>query len=192
VTSIGTLVLLHGATSTTSYDWLAQSGVTTVPLVSAIFLLATNGRTLKLPVPRFPWRATFLLVGSFLAGVAILARANLGIAAPRGAASIVGFVAVGPLIEELLFRGALYELIVERGSDRKAHQRAIIGTAIVFAIAHLGGYQFRFTDIAVRHVVLMLPTGMFLGWLRARSGSVWPSTAVHGLMNLVWLLVSPG
>jgi membrane protease YdiL (CAAX protease family) len=185
----GAFGLLRGMTRSADFDWVITSSAATLLPVGALFLLATDGRTLRAPIASFPWRHAGVVLAAFLVGAAILARVGLGFYEPRDPAGIVGFLLISPFVEELLFRGALYELVGERGSGRRAHVWAIYTTAVVFALAHFGGYRFQVSELALRHVGLMVPTGMFFAWLRARSGSIWPSTVAHGLTNLVWLLL---
>lgn len=84
-------------------------------------------------------------------------------------------IAVYPaLFEELAFRGFLQERLarVMKGSD------ALILQAMLFSVLHLSP--------------LMLPSlfviGYAFGWLRQRTGSLWPGVVLHGLWNS-WCLV---
>ena len=84
-----------------------------------------------------------------------------------------------PVCEELLFRGALMGLLLPRGHWRPGRVRTIavvLGQALVFGAVH-GPFQ-------------LLPataTGLMLGALVLRSGSLWPAVLAHALHNAVVL-----
>jgi membrane protease YdiL (CAAX protease family) len=80
---------------------------------------------------------------------------------------------VAPVYEELLFRGYVF-----RGLSRSAGPGvAITVSALLFAAFHGDPL----------HAIAVLPMGLFLGWLRWRTGSIWPSMIAHGLNNAIWV-----
>jgi hypothetical protein len=89
--------------------------------------------------------------------------------APRRALFALFIVAVGPALEEILFRGALFRLL------RRAHPAdLVIGvTALLFAVAHLEWQMFLPIGIV----------GVALAFLRHTSGSIVPSFLLHGSFN---------
>lgn len=95
-------------------------------------------------------------------------------------------VAVAPFVEELVFRGVLLSGLARRIPVGWA----IVASAVVFGCAHLP--DFGFAWYAVPALVLL---GVVLGWLRVRSGSLWPAVVLHATNNfiavLAWFLVSP-
>ena len=101
--------------------------------------------------------------------------------------SIVVFalmVMVGaPIVEELFFRGLFFAALRKRGVGTVV---TILITGIVFA-----GFHFEPTRLFV-----LLPTGLVLGWVRAKTGSTGASMLTHGLVNapgaLMLLLGGPG
>ncbi len=135
------------------------------------------------PVPR-AWLALPLLVlGSLSAGflalkggmavfpppaeaVAQLAESLSGLAEGPG----IVLVTLGAgVLEELLFRGLLMGLLLQRG---KVWQ-AILLQALAFGLAHALGFRFAPT----------FAIGVFLGVLRWRTGSILPGMLVHTLHN---------
>ena len=79
-----------------------------------------------------------------------------------------------PIAEETFFRG-----FIQRGlSNRWPVIPTLVVSAAVFSALHLAP-------------ALLLPvfvTGLLLGWLYHRTGSVWPCIAVHAAQNLVAVL----
>jgi membrane protease YdiL (CAAX protease family) len=83
-------------------------------------------------------------------------------------------VLVGPLIEEVLFRGALLSVLRTRLGDGWA----IAVSAIVFGAVHLPDLDWLW--YAVPNLILV---GVFCAWLRVRSGSIWPGFVAHAANN---------
>ena len=94
---------------------------------------------------------------------------------------MVGYaIGVAPLVEEVLFRGFLLPPLVARFGSRGG----IALTAILFGMMHISDPQ------AVPPLIVL---GAVLGWLRLRSGSLWPALVLHvgnNAMALLLLLLS--
>jgi membrane protease YdiL (CAAX protease family) len=94
-------------------------------------------------------------------------------------------VLAGPLVEEVLFRGALLARLRVRLGDHGA----IALSAIVFGAVHLPDLGWLW--YAVPNLVLV---GVFCAWLRVRSGSIWPSFVTHAANNalatMAWFAAS--
>jgi membrane protease YdiL (CAAX protease family) len=91
------------------------------------------------------------------------------------AALLLLVAVVVPFAEELFFRGMLHPLLRARAGP----VGAILLNAAIFAVAHV--------------VPLLIPglfvVGLFLAYLRERSGSIWPCVAFHALQNATALLL---
>lgn len=78
---------------------------------------------------------------------------------------IVAICLFAPLFEELVFRGFLWEAL-----ERVMPAWVVwLVTSAAFAIYHIDPI----------HVAAVFFTGLFLGWLRLRTDSVWPSVLAH-------------
>jgi membrane protease YdiL (CAAX protease family) len=98
--------------------------------------------------------------------------------AARLAAFAANFVAIAifvPIVEELMCRGIGFSLL-----ERWGQPVAIAGSSIAFALAHG----------AVLDLPWVLVTGLGLGYLRARTGSVYPGIALHVTINGIAVLAS--
>ena len=97
------------------------------------------------------------------------------------AALVCVLVVVAPLSEELVFRG-----FVQGSLERAfgAPRFAWVVASLAFASYHMIPLQ----------VLSVAPLALVLGWLRLRSGSLWPSVAAHVVNNglAVALLYAPG
>jgi len=85
-------------------------------------------------------------------------------------------VCVGPLVEELLFRGVLLSALMKR-----VHVGwAVTGSSLLFALVHLPGLDYQW--YALPNLILL---ALLLAGLRLRSGSIWPAVLAHGANNLL-------
>lgn len=94
------------------------------------------------------------------------------------AANFVLFAVVAPFVEELTFRGVGQSLLRFLG-----RVPSILLIGIAFGLAHG----------LVEALIVLVPFGMGLAWLRDRTNSVLPGMIVHGLFNaaaLAFIVVS--
>lgn len=85
----------------------------------------------------------------------------------------LGAVVAAPIAEELLFRGFVY-----RSAERSwGPVGAIAVSTLLFAAIHGDPL----------HALAVVPFGVFMGWLRWRTGSVWPGILAHMLNNGLWM-----
>jgi len=83
--------------------------------------------------------------------------------------------AVAPIVEELMFRGLGYHLLSRYGA-----RAALLLTAVLFGLMH--GYLLA--------LPLFVIAGLAFGWLRMRTGSVYPGMVMHGLFNATMLIAA--
>ena len=94
------------------------------------------------------------------------------------AANLVLFAVIAPFVEELTFRGAGQSLLSFLG-----RWPSIVLVGISFGLAHG----------LVEALLVLVPFGIALAWLRDRTGSVVPGMLVHALFNgvaLVYIVVA--
>jgi membrane protease YdiL (CAAX protease family) len=109
-------------------------------------------------------------------------RAAVELQLARGArelAAVVVCVAVVPaVVEELLFRG----FVLASLCARLGGLRAVVGSAVLFAAAHLNPWEF----------TPLLAFGLLLGVLVWRTHSLYPAVLAHLVNNLASILVTNG
>ena len=88
-------------------------------------------------------------------------------------------VVLGPLCEELAFRGFLMPLLI-RSLGAIA---GIVLTGLLFGGLHAVEYQWSW-----RHILLISAAGAVFGWVRYRTGSTAASTFMHSSYNLTQLV----
>lgn len=84
-------------------------------------------------------------------------------------------VILGPLCEELAFRGFLMPLLMRS----LGAVPGILATSLLFGGGHAYEYSWSW-----RHVLLISTAGMVFGWVRYRTGSTAASTFLHSTYNL--------
>lgn len=84
---------------------------------------------------------------------------------------LISFVVIGPLLEEVVFRGVLVH-------ELRKHVRpvwVIVVSAVIFMALHLAVPVFPFLFVS----------GLVLAWLRLWHDSLWPSTLAHITGNAI-------
>jgi membrane protease YdiL (CAAX protease family) len=89
-------------------------------------------------------------------------------------------ITLGPLCEEMLFRGFLQPLLVR--SLGAVH--GVLLTAVPFGLLHLQEYAYSW-----RHVLLITAAGAGFGWMRERTGSTKAAAIMHASYNSVFFLL---
>lgn len=89
-------------------------------------------------------------------------------------------VTLGPLVEEVLFRGLLLSALLHR----LGRGWAIALSALAFGLVHLPDLNYLW--YAVPNLILL---GVALAWLRLHAASLWPAVLAHGINNLIAVLV---
>jgi membrane protease YdiL (CAAX protease family) len=91
------------------------------------------------------------------------------------AANFVAVALVGPIVEELMYRGAGMALLARYGSAA-----AVLVTAVVFGLAHG----------LVLALAALVFFGLVIALLRQRTGSVYPCMVVHCAFNATSLILA--
>ena len=90
------------------------------------------------------------------------------------ALSFVSIVIAAPVVEEILFRGYVLDAIREIHGDTVA----VLGSAVLFGALHLIPYVVGMAAIG----------GVIYGWVRIKTGSLWPSIVSHMVWNFLAFL----
>jgi len=90
---------------------------------------------------------------------------------------LLAMLVVGPLGEELFFRGWMLPVWVHRFGPA----RAIVGTTVLFSLLHILSWR----------VLLAIPIGLLLGWITVMSRSVVPAIIAHSASNSASSLIDP-
>jgi membrane protease YdiL (CAAX protease family) len=98
-----------------------------------------------------------------------------GSRAAQFAANFLVIAVLAPIFEELMFRGLGYGLLEPFGAGT-----AIVVTGVLFGLVH--GYAYV--------LPVFITYGLALGWLRSRTGSIYPGVLAHSATNATALVQS--
>jgi membrane protease YdiL (CAAX protease family) len=139
------------------------------------------------------WRALGLDSDSRLAGYSVGLLATLPMAVVvlffalgrLDSDELVGSVVLGPFAEEVLFRGFLFRRLIL--DARWSPQAAIVASAALFGLAHLGTPGQGFFDL-----LILGAGGVAFAWICYRWDSLWPAIGLHSFINFWWVLCDSG
>ena len=90
---------------------------------------------------------------------------------------LLGACLIGPLAEEVIFRGAIERRLLEKNWNPWF---AIVISAALFAVTHLNFAQ----------GVTAFVIGIFMGWVYYRTRSIWVTALIHMVNNTVACIIS--
>lgn len=100
--------------------------------------------------------------------------------------SIAITVLLAPLVEECMFRGVIF-----CGIGAKSRILGYLVSTLLFAFIHVYQYLFESFDPGLFVTMLLyVPSGLVLGRVYEKSGSIWCSVIIHMAINLTSLLLS--
>lgn len=108
----------------------------------------------------------------------------------------IGLFTIGPLAEELIFRGFLFAVLVDlagpRYDPRKLLTKPVIWNGVLFGLWHLGPlYKAAFEGVTADlwqvplRVVVTGTGGLYLAALREKTGSILGPSFLHMLFNVL-------
>ena len=125
-----------------------------------------------------------LVAGGAIIGVARLANQPIGVG--TGWTRAVLAIALGPISEEVIFRGYLLAValwLTRRLAKSPAAKLSVLGTAVLFALAHIAT-----RGMTALQLSCALVTGCLYGWARIRYCSTVAAALTHGTYNLALYL----
>jgi membrane protease YdiL (CAAX protease family) len=91
-------------------------------------------------------------------------------------------VTLGPVLEEIVFRGYVFALLhwaLTRIGRSRWNPWVVVIAAVLFAVVHLAHPGVNWVQMAC-----ITSTGALYGWIRYFSGSAAPAAVSHGTYNL--------
>ncbi len=98
-------------------------------------------------------------------------------------ARVVGGYLLVALVEEVLFRGVIQNLL---GRWPKSDRTGLFIASIIFGLAHLNNATEGFRVPNTAYVVMATLAGLAYGWVWMRTRKVTASAITHMLVNLIW------
>ena len=130
-----------------------------------------SGKTIGLSIPLIVAGMLFInLCSEFLGLPDLMQDTFLGMS--RNVFGIISITIMAPLVEELLFRGAIQGYMLRKGMKPL---NAILIASAIFGIVHMNPIQIPFA----------FAIGLIFGWLYYRTGSVVPGIVGHFINNSI-------
>ena len=130
-----------------------------------------SGKTIGLSIPLIVAGMLFINLCSEFIGLPDLMQDTFR-AMSRNVFGIISIAIMAPLVEELLFRGAIQAYMLRKGM-KPLH--AILIASAIFGIVHMNPIQIPFA----------FAIGLIFGWLYYRTGSVVPGIIGHFINNSI-------
>ena len=130
-----------------------------------------SGKTIGLSIPLIVAGMIFINLCSEFIGLPDMMQDTFR-AMSRNVFGIISIAIMAPLVEELLFRGAIQGHLLRKGMKPL---NAILIASAVFGIVHMNPIQIPFA----------FAIGMIFGWLYYRTGSVVPGMIGHFINNSI-------
>ena len=165
----------------TPFPWLNHTAFWWMPLPLLLVLLA--GHAWREDLRACTWwlrRRPLVLVGWALALTVASRLRNMAHGHPFFSASpdlgwyVLAPVLLGPILEELLFRGVLYRWFQSAGFTTRSH--AVL-SSLLFVLWH-------YSELEPLRMIVLFVSGLVLFHVRHRSGSISLAIVVHALVNL--------
>lgn len=161
-------------------------GIPALLVISAIYFLLQSRILSDYSKEEFiTKKRTWIIAGASLFVSAIfLAFVPLGFR-HLNAYDFVHFVVIGPITEELLFRGIIFSLALRVFSNRGFAQipYAIWFSTVFFALTHVQYHEYQLSTEVFLQILMAIPIGIALGFIRLDTGRVWPAVIIHSLLN---------
>lgn len=87
------------------------------------------------------------------------------------------------LIEEVLFRGLIQNLLSERMGNKWS---ALVVASVIFGLAHLNNTTTGYSPPNWAYALMAAMAGVAYGWVWWRTGKITVSALTHMLVNLIW------
>jgi membrane protease YdiL (CAAX protease family) len=94
--------------------------------------------------------------------------------------------------EEGIFRGVILEAIRDAGTSAGRERRAIVLSALLFGLAHLGAITAADPHIVIGQAAFATGIGLALAWVRLAGGSIWPALIAHTVLDFFGIATSDG
>jgi membrane protease YdiL (CAAX protease family) len=171
--------------------WIASAAIPScIVILSLYFCLAARSalrwQRFSPPNRRFVISLSALWLGLWLSASVVVAFAvGYWPTYARGWPAILAFVVFGPIGEELLFRGLIFERA--RRLWANSARPAIWISMIAFSLHHIQLHRLPLDGAALAQIGFTLPMGLVFAQLRERSGSLWPALLLHVATNLPFI-----
>lgn len=172
------------------WNWIGKT-LSVALGVFAVTALRLPRREIGLVMPptrsAWIWTAGGLLVGvAFGLTVSFIFRDHQA----RDAQTLLFQATMPGIDEELSFRGIGFALLMRGSSGGDRRWPAIVGTSLLFGFVHIVSFNHGALHLDLTPLLFVLPFGILLAVMRARSGSLLGPVLCHNASNMLGQIVS--
>jgi membrane protease YdiL (CAAX protease family) len=177
-----------------SLAWIAWIRIPSLIVCALLFVLTNPGDAWRLSRKGLSWSVLRVALCWLIPAAYAVLVARVWVPALPRWIDVVAFLVTGLLAEELLFRGAIFNLAnrILAEKPRAAAWSSVLVSSVFFALQHLQYHGFQWTPAATVQVGYTFVMGVCFGVVRQRSESVWAAIAVHFINNLFVVLRQAG
>lgn len=102
------------------------------------------------------------------------------------------FLAVGLLIalpEEILFRGAIFNLLQRWTAGRQGPMPALLLSSVIFGVSHMNNFPYLLPDLDLRYTLLATWAGVCYGWCYLKTGNLTAGILTHTAVDVIHRVV---
>ena len=110
-------------------------------------------------------------------------QGKVDVAVQSGVLNIAVVCFIGPVVEEVFFRGILFEVLAGRKNHVVRSILAVILSALIFAFMHVSHTHYSVQDLLTNIPILMM--GLTVGTLRWKTDNILCSMLVHIALNSI-------
>ena len=166
-----------------SYVWSLSLPWLAIGILPVIFARQFGMFSLDISLMKRHFKALLVYCALVLAGLALFASLRITSYFHSVQYPFIFFI-ITPIVEELIFRGWIYDM-----SKKHIHISPVLITAILFGLNHWQYFGFRITLFAVFQIGYTFVLGLLLGKMREKSGNIYFSTVVHSVINYATLML---
>ena len=166
--------------------------VSSVSIILGVGLLIRKQKAIWLRAFSAQWKMFYYLALTVVLGLLVFNIQDQPVAKMTGRArmplEVFDLIALLPVAEELIFRGAIWSMLEKITSS---YISILAGTSLLFGVEHLGYWtqtNWPLSPEAYLHVISMVFAGVFFGFFRFKSGSLTIPALLHMLANGAILL----
>lgn len=171
--------------------WIASAAIPSCIVILSLYFCLGSRAVLRWPQLSPPNRRFIVSLSALWLGLWLSASVAAAFAMgywptyARGWPAILAFIVFGPIGEELLFRGMIFERV--RRIWANSARPAIWISTIAFSLHHIQLHRLPLDGAALAQIGFTLPMGLVFAQLRERSGSLWPALLLHAATNLPFI-----
>lgn len=174
-----------------SLSILADLRLTSLFIITIVYFYLKNFYSLKYKPTTEQRNSALILCGCWLMATAYFVLIQkVWVPTLKDWIDAVAFMITGLIVEEILFRGIVFDLSKKVFGDKKfgSFSIAVIISALLFGIQHLSYHHFAINSASITQLLYTMAMGLVFAQLRETTGTLWSVIVFHMINNSMTLL----